>query len=143
MSGFFFQGAREIRIGDHAQFINAETVTTIHNHESQRVESERVVPIEHSSREINPEDIIFRERISSQDLELRIKRISSTSGAGSSPMPMVKFRKEVYIAEIIQFAGRLFTVYTFEPEDLEDHEASRTVWRRVYDASSPKYGPPS
>ncbi|KAL0569539.1 hypothetical protein V5O48_012427, partial [Marasmius crinis-equi] len=121
----FFQGAQHTNIRDYAQFVNAEYFTTNHYHRS-RQEVGSIVPIEHRSKEIDPEDVIYRRRISSQDLEMHIEGTSSSSSRKGLAMRMIKVRREVHTAEIVQFAGCSFTVYTFEPKDNKDEETLKT-----------------
>ncbi|KAL0564172.1 hypothetical protein V5O48_017882, partial [Marasmius crinis-equi] len=123
----FFQGARNPRVGDYAQINQAESVTTTYNVVYQR-RKKKIVPIEHNSKEINPDDIIYCKRISSEDLVMHIEQRPTTTMENCSALTVqkIKFRKEVHAAEILQYSGSVFTVYTFEPEDREDKETLKT-----------------
>ncbi|KAL0563496.1 hypothetical protein V5O48_018572, partial [Marasmius crinis-equi] len=81
--------------------------------------------------EINPEDIIYRKQISSEDLELHTERGPSTTmdNCSAPRLRKVKIQKRVHTAEIVQskFVGRPFTVYTYEPENEEDEETMKML----------------
>ncbi|KAK1224258.1 hypothetical protein PQX77_012836 [Marasmius sp. AFHP31] len=53
----------------------------------------------------------------------------------------VSIRKKVYTAQIMDFGERLFTVVTFEPENKEDKQTIKMIWRRVYEASATHTSP--
>ncbi|KAL0573462.1 hypothetical protein V5O48_008489 [Marasmius crinis-equi] len=139
-SSSFFQHANHPTIGDFTHFYQAETVTNNNNNihtyggtvvmSDQMERKKKIVPIEHNSKEIDPDDIIFQNLVSKQDLDMVIKQpplkdnnpFQARIQAGRAK---VKITRTVYTAEIMHLGDRQFTVYMFEPKANKDEEALR------------------
>ncbi|KAJ8074520.1 hypothetical protein PM082_015421 [Marasmius tenuissimus] len=102
-----------------------------------------VVPIRHRSKEVDPNDIIFREEVSTELLDLVIQRATSCLKPNNpfrnrvSPTPLrIQIRRRVHTVQLMEFGERFFTVVTFATQNREDKETVKMVWKRVYEAAS-------
>ncbi|KAL0567937.1 hypothetical protein V5O48_014054 [Marasmius crinis-equi] len=138
MSGYSsFQGADRTRIGDFAQFNQAGNVINVENLSGALTISgfprESQVKQKQVPRELDEGDVILREEVSSEILEIKVDQ-SRKWGTNNpfrdrveSTRTKVKVQRRVYTAEIVECGDRLFTVYQFKPEDEEDKQALDTA----------------
>ncbi|KAJ8079753.1 hypothetical protein PM082_016575 [Marasmius tenuissimus] len=48
----------------------------------------------------------------------------------------INIKKKQYTAELVQYNGRMFTVIVFEPENKEDKNTVKMIWKKAYEAAS-------
>ncbi|KAL0057409.1 hypothetical protein AAF712_015951 [Marasmius tenuissimus] len=87
-----------------------------------RRENERLMPTQDRFREIYRGDIILREQVHSGELEMMVRRsIKSTNPFRIRAADrIVKIRKKIFRAELVDFGDRKFTLVVLEPENKED-----------------------
>ncbi|KAL0575447.1 hypothetical protein V5O48_006520 [Marasmius crinis-equi] len=147
-----FQGARHTRIGGNAQFNQAGTVINIGPNNTGTLSivgpSELRSKWKRQPKELDEGDVILREEISSDIMEINIDQ-SRRWGTNNpfrdqveSAHSKVKVQRRVYAAEVVQCGDRSFTVYQFKPEDTEDETLDAAsilhIWERITEVSSQK-----
>ncbi|KAG7085321.1 hypothetical protein E1B28_013861 [Marasmius oreades] len=164
----FFQESHHINFSGNQSFTNARTiVNNFHpiypavphtDSDSDLSDKERTtlstlgdeekrlnLAKKHGFRSIKIGDIIVEREVSSNVLEVSVKRPTGSVLKTTNPFQnrvnsqvttSVKIRRRVQDARIIKFKDQTFTVVTFEPEDGTDDDGVEGVWKRVYEASS-------
>ncbi|KAK1222586.1 SCF ubiquitin ligase complex subunit cdc4 [Marasmius sp. AFHP31] len=87
-------------------------------------------------------DIILRKETWSQEMEVIVWPLRTTNPFRARlAARAVKVQKKFYTVELVQHQSRVFTLVTFEPENKEDRDILRMLWKQVYEAYSSHNSP--
>ncbi|KAK1233184.1 hypothetical protein PQX77_003672 [Marasmius sp. AFHP31] len=105
--------------------------------------SETLMPNQGQYDEVRRGHIIQRGQVSSEDIEMVIQRpLKQTNPFRNRVVARtINIKKQQYTAELVQYNGRMFTVIVFEPEDTEDKDTIKMIWKKAYEAASTYMSP--